>query len=62
MQMFQVAIAGHEPQGGYFKTRAEAEREVRYLQQDDARYAAEALEQAGIVVAATLYEVVPVTL
>ncbi len=62
MQMFQVAIAGQAPRGGYFKTRAEAEREVRFLLADDARYAAEALLQAGIVVEATQYEVVPVTL
>lgn len=62
MQMFQVAIQGREPRGGYFKTRADALREIQFLRSDDARYAAEALEQAGIVVAETKYEVVPVTL
>lgn len=62
MQMFQVAIVGNAPRGAYFKTRAEAEREKRFLLADDARYAAEALEQAGVIVADTKYEVVEVTL
>lgn len=61
MKFYQVAIKGNKPSGGLFDTRSAAIREVGYLKADDRRYAAEAMEQAGVKVALTEYEVVEVT-
>lgn len=57
MQMFQVSIKGSQPQGGLFRTRAEAEREIGFLRADDARYADEAMQEAGITVTPWEYEI-----
>ena len=58
--MYQVAIVGNKPSGGKFDTHQEALREINYLIADDRRYAREALEEAGIIVEPTKYEVVKV--
>lgn len=62
MKVYRIAIKGREPNGAMFKTQAEAEREVRFLIQDDRRYAAEALHEAGIRVPPTEYEIVEMEL
>ena len=61
MKFYQVAIKGKKPYGGLFDTHAAAMREVRYLEADDRRYAAEAMAEAGVKVAPVAYEVVEVT-
>lgn len=60
MRMYQIAIAGCKPTGGYWLTSAAAQREIGFLMADDRRHAAEAMAEAGIVVPATQYVVVPV--
>lgn len=55
--MFQVSIKGHQPQGGLFRTRAEAQREIGFLEADDRRYAADALAEAGYIVDTVEYEI-----
>lgn len=62
MKVYQIAIKGRQPQGAMFATRPEAEREVRFLIQDDRRYASEAMHEAGIVVPPTEYEIVEMEL
>jgi hypothetical protein len=57
MTFFQISIKGNKPNGALFRTRSEAEREVRFLKADDQRYANEALEEAGIIVKPTEYEI-----
>lgn len=58
MAMFyQVSTAGHKPCGGLFQTRAEAQREIGFLKADDLRHAADAFEEAGIVVECPEYEI-----
>ena len=57
MKFYQIALEGHAPQGALFESRAAAMREVRFLQADDRRYAEDALREAGIVVAPSVYVV-----
>jgi hypothetical protein len=57
MKLFQISIKGHEPRGALFRTPAEARREIGFLHADDARYAAEAMSEAGIVVRPVEYEI-----
>lgn len=57
MTFFQISIKGKQPSGALFRTRIEAEREVRFLWADDRRYAAEALAEAGIVVKPIEYDI-----
>lgn len=61
MTFYQVAIKGNKPNGALFESAAAARREIGFLMADDRRYAAEAMEQAGIKVDVTQYEVVEVT-
>ena len=60
MKMYQVAIAGLAPTGGYYKTREAANREIGFLRADDRRCAEEAMREAGIELEPTEYEVVEV--
>ena len=57
MKMYQVSVKGQRPSGGYYKTTQEAQREIGFLRADDRRYAAEAMEQAGIEQAPWEYEI-----
>jgi len=57
MKFFQISLAGHQPQGALFDTRAAAEREVYFLKQDDLRHAREAWDVRGIVVECPDYTV-----
>ena len=61
MTFFQIAMNDNPPMGALFRTRAEALREIEFLKADDRRYAAEALEEAGIVVSKNLYRIHEVT-
>jgi hypothetical protein len=61
MKFFQIALATNKPRGALFETRPDAEREVRMLKADDARYAREALSEAGIVVEPSEYVIHEVT-
>lgn len=61
MTFFQIAIKDKPPSGGLFRTRAEALREIEFLKADDRRYAAEALEEAGVVVERIEYVIHEVT-
>ena len=61
MTFFQIALAANKPSGALFETRAAAEREVRFLKADDARYADEAMREAGIVVEPSVYVIHEVT-
>ena len=61
MTLFQIALAQNTPRGALFETRADALREVRMLKADDARYAREALSEAGIVVEPSEYVIHEVT-
>lgn len=61
MKFYQVAIKGHQPQGGLFDTEEQARREIRLLEADDARFAADAMREAGIKVKRNEYVVMEVT-
>jgi hypothetical protein len=60
MKMYQIAILGKKPQGGYFKTQHEARREIHFLKQEDRDYAERAMAEAGIKLNTTEYEIVEV--
>ena len=57
MTFFQISIRGQKPSGALFRSRIEAEREVGFLRADDRRFAAEAMEEAGIIVEPYEYEI-----
>ncbi len=61
MTFFQIALANNKPSGALFDTEADARREVRFLKADDARYADEAMREAGIVVEPSVYVIHAVT-
>ena len=61
MKLYQVSIKDRAPQGALFESRKDAEREIRFLEADDRRYADDAMREAGIKVERTLYEIHEVT-
>lgn len=57
MKMFRISILGLEPSGGFFQTRAEAEREVGHLKREDRASAELVLLNSGIIYDVTNYEI-----
>ena len=62
MQVYKIAIKGNAPYGAMFQTRREAEREIKFLKQDDARHADRAMSEAGVKVEMPEYEIVELEL
>ena len=63
MQMYAVVNAKSKTvtsNTALFKTHAAAAREMRFLQQEDARWREDALREAGHVIAAEQYAIVQV--
>lgn len=56
-KFYQVSIKGQKPSGGLFDDRAGAQREISFLKAEDRRFAAEAMEEAGVSIADTEYEI-----
>jgi hypothetical protein len=57
LTFYQIGMDGRPPRGPLFDTEAEAAREIKFLKQDDMRYADEAMREAGIEVPPHKYEI-----
>lgn len=60
MKFYQIAEKGQKPSGPLFESLAEARLEVRYIKQEDARSAREAMELGGVDSPVFEYEIVEV--